>query len=96
MRSRGVNRHEPAPSVDQLMVDFFRAISVTIDQIDDDIRNDVPVRLRALVLAHRARDADRLRDAAELLATHIAGIQSVASAVARACNTHLKEQETAK
>ena len=63
--------------------DFFTGISLTVCQIDDDVRNDLPALLRRLVTAHRAKDAVAMKLAAEAMAKHLGGMQAVANSIVR-------------
>jgi hypothetical protein len=83
-----MNKHASALKAEQAP-DFFTGISVTIDQIDDDVRKELPILLRHLVTAHRAKDSVAMKLSAEALAKFTGGMQGVANSVVRASLTHI-------
>lgn len=86
-----MNSPAPLPAADQAP-DFYTGISVTIDQIDDDVRKELPRLLRHLVTAHRARNSVAMKLAAEDLAKFTGGMQGVANSVVRASLVHINRR----
>lgn len=87
-----VNNHAVVDQSVEQEPDFFTGISLTIDQIDNDYRVELPSKLLRVVTAHRSKNATAMKLAAEDLAKFLGGMQSVADSVARAAVRHLKRR----
>ena len=89
-----MNRQQPLPAVD-LGPDFFTGISLVVDQIDDDVRNDLPRLLQRVVTAHRAKDAVALKLATEAYGKHLSNMIGVADLVTRQCISNINRRPRA-
>lgn len=89
-----MNKHEPALKA-EAAPDFFTGIGLAVDQIDDDVRNDLPKLLRRIVTAHRSKDAIVLKLACEAYAKHLGNMEGVANLVVRQCLVHLNRKPRA-
>lgn len=76
-----MNRPAPITSEPDTSRQLMRKLSVSVDQVDDDIRNDLPVKHRRFVVAHRSNNPDEFKVAAEALVTHLLGIVRVVSRI---------------
>lgn len=68
--------------------DFFLGLGLVVDQIDDDVRKELPNYLNRVVTAHRQKAPVALKLACEDLAKFLGGMQAVANAVVKQCCEH--------
>lgn len=67
---------------------FMIGMGLIVDQIDDDVRNELPKYLHRVVTAQRGNEPVALKLACEDLAKFLGGMQSVANSVVRAACEH--------
>jgi hypothetical protein len=89
-RAVQVGDHDPEPAVD-----WFTGASLVVEQIDEDVRKELPQKLLRLVSAHRAKSATGVKLAAEDLAKFLGGMQSVADSLVRSSIQYLNRRARA-
>ena len=62
---------------------LMKSLSASVDQVDDDIRNDLAAKHRRFVVAHRSNNTDEFKAAAEALAKHCLGVAAVVASIVK-------------